>query len=182
MIDSLKIVPVREAEIAALRDISEETFIEAFASANDPVHFKTYIDKAFTLVQISREWHMDGSEFYFAKLGDSLAGYLKLNRGEAQTDHDVAIHLKTGLGDVMEIERIYLRGEYHGQGFGKALMQKSADLALKSGRDWLWVGVWEENKHAIEFYSRQGFEPFSQHDFYMGDDLQRDLLMKKRLV
>ena len=82
----------------------------------------------------------------------------------------------------MEIERIYLRGEYHGQGFGKALMQKSADLALKSGRDWLWLGVWEENKPAIEFYSRQGFEPFSQHDFYMGDNLQRDILMKKRLV
>ena len=58
MIDSFKIVPVREAEIAALRDISEETFIEAFASANDPVHFKTYIDKAFTLAQISHEWHM----------------------------------------------------------------------------------------------------------------------------
>ena len=58
MIESFNIVPVREAEIAALRDISEETFIEAFASANDPVHFKTYIDKAFTLAQISREWHI----------------------------------------------------------------------------------------------------------------------------
>lgn len=182
MIKSLNIVPVREAEIAALRDISEETFIEAFASANDPVHFKTYIDKAFTLAQISREWDMDGSQFYFAKLGHDIAGYLKLNSGLAQTDHDVALHLKTDLKNTMEIERIYLRGEYHGQGFGKALMEKSTDLALKSGQNWLWLGVWDENKHAIEFYSRQGFEPFSQHDFYMGDDLQRDILMKKRLV
>ena len=108
MIDSLKILPVREAEIAALRDISEETFIEAFASANDPVHFKTYIDKAFTLAQISGEWHMDGSEFYFAKLGDSLAGYLKLNRGEAQTDHDVAPALAELLGEKRKYASVLL--------------------------------------------------------------------------
>ena len=194
---SLKIVPVSEAEITALRDISEETFIQAFAGANDPVHFKNYIYKAFTLAQISHEWQADGSEFYFAKVGNDIAGYLKLNHGLAQTDHDVPRYLepeleqteleqteleKTGLEMTMEIERIYLRRDYHGQGLGKALMQKSTEIALEAGRNWLWLGVWEENNNAIEFYRHQGFEPFSQHDFYMGDDLQRDLLMKKRLV
>jgi hypothetical protein len=32
------------------------------------------------------------------------------------------------------------------------------------------------------FYERYGFEVFSSHNFLLGDDLQRDLLMKKPLL
>jgi hypothetical protein len=41
--------------------------------------------------------------------------------------------------------------------------------------------VWEKNFKAQQFYSRWGFERFSEHTFWMGDDPQVDWLLKKKL-
>ena len=42
----------------------------------------------------------------------------------------------------------------------------------------IWLGVWEYNKNAIEFYKHMGFKIFSKHSFLLGDDNQTDLLLK----
>ena len=41
-----------------------------------------------------------------------------------------------------------------------------------------WLGVWEYNKNAIEFYKHMGFKKFSEHSFLLGDDNQTDLLLE----
>ena len=40
-------------------------------------------------------------------------------------------------------------------------------------------GVWEKNYRAIEFYTKWGFEKFDDTDFLLGDEVQKDWLMKK---
>jgi ribosomal protein S18 acetylase RimI-like enzyme len=45
----------------------------------------------------------------------------------------------------------------------------------------MWLGVWEENPRAIRFYQKLGFVEFGEHIFQLGDDAQRDVLMKKKL-
>jgi len=42
----------------------------------------------------------------------------------------------------------------------------------------VWLGVWEENQRAINFYKRNGFKEFGKHSFIVGDDEQTDLMMK----
>ena len=58
----------------------------------------------------------------------------------------------------------------------------SIDLAKQRGCDTLWLGVWEFNPRAIAFYEKWGFEKFSSHPFLLGNDLQTDLLYKKKLT
>jgi diamine N-acetyltransferase len=41
--------------------------------------------------------------------------------------------------------------------------------------------VWERNFNAQAFYAKWGFEKFSEHTFWMGDDPQTDWLLKKKL-
>ena len=43
---------------------------------------------------------------------------------------------------------------------------------------YVWLGVWEENVRAINFYKKQGFNEFDKHIFMLGDDAQTDLLMR----
>nr|WP_315824340.1 hypothetical protein [Paraflavitalea speifideiaquila] len=43
------------------------------------------------------------------------------------------------------------------------------------------VGVWEYNHRAIAFYTKWGFQKFSQHLFVVGNDPQTDWMMKKEL-
>ncbi|PHS39764.1 MAG: GNAT family N-acetyltransferase [Robiginitomaculum sp.] len=170
MASKLAIVAVQNNQLDTLRALAEDTFIATFADANTPKNLAAYTSKTFTLKQVSSEFHTQNSHFFFVYLGGEIAGYLKLNTSLAQTEQ--------GLENAMEIERIYAKRAFQGRGVGKALMQKSITAAQKRNKDWLWLGVWEKNVHAIEFYKRQGYQVFGQHGFFMGDELQHDILMK----
>ncbi len=81
----------------------------------------------------------------------------------------------------MEIARLYVSKDAIGNGVGKLLMQESISIAKQRGKSLIWLGVWEHNKRAIDFYTKWGFEKFATHFFKLGDDNQTDWLMKKSL-
>ena len=81
----------------------------------------------------------------------------------------------------MEIERIYVLQAFHGTGLGQRLYDKAIEIALQYQLDYVWLGVWEENKRAIRFYEKNGFVTFSRHIFRVGEEEQTDLMMKKLL-
>ena len=57
------------------------------------------------------------------------------------------------------------------------VLKIAKQLAVKS----VWLGVWEENHRAIQFYSKNGFVEFDKHIFKLGDDEQTDIMMKLQL-
>jgi len=59
------------------------------------------------------------------------------------------------------------------------MMRKCIDIALEKNYHTIWLGVWEHNQRAIDFYKRWGFKKFDEHDFILGNDVQKDWLMKK---
>jgi diamine N-acetyltransferase len=164
-------VTLPEAE--QLLDFSKKTFHHFFGPINHPVSIEAYSAKAFTLQKIQSELANADSEFYFAMLDYTIAGYLKLNFGNAQTEFRD--------NDSAEIERIYVAAEYHGKHIGRRLLNFAADIARNRYLEYLWLGVWEHNTKAIGFYEHHGFKIFSSHDFLLGDERQTDLLMRKTL-
>ena len=81
----------------------------------------------------------------------------------------------------IEIARIYALKKSIGKGVGRELMQKCISIAREMNRDIIWLGVWEKNERAIQFYRKWGFEKFAEHEFILGNDVQTDWLMYKRL-
>ncbi|EKB05870.1 Protease synthase and sporulation negative regulatory protein PAI 1 [Myroides odoratus] len=82
-------------------------------------------------------------QFYHIK----LIGYLKLNYGVSQTEIKDSNNI--------EIERIYVLQEYHGQKVGQILYEKALQVAYIKKVNYLWLGVWEENPKAIRFYQKK---------------------------
>jgi len=92
---------------------------------------------------------------------------------------------------LVEINRIYVSQNHLGSGAGKALMVKALDFARMQVSEYgpvdqqrraiLWLGVWEENLKAQRFYERFGFEKVGKHDFRMGETVQTDWILMKRL-
>ena len=160
-------------DIKELVDIARTTFVKTFASHNEPDNFQSYIDKSFSEKKIKEELVTPGSEFYFASLQNEVIGYFKLNAPGAQTDHNNPYSI--------ELERIYVREEYQNNGFGLKLMQEAIDISKRAKFKYMWLGVWEHNPGAIRFYERHGFEKFGEHGFYLGNDLQTDIMMKRDL-
>ncbi|MBD7968264.1 GNAT family N-acetyltransferase [Paenibacillus gallinarum] len=160
-------------DLEILREISVETFKDTFEDQNSSENMKTYLDRAFNLKQIEEELVNEFSEFYFLYLNEDIAGYLKLNTNDAQSE--------TMGNDSLEVERIYVRKKFHKQGLGKFLINKAIEIAKEQNKDKVWLGVWEKNENAISFYKKMGFVQTGAHSFYMGDEEQIDLIMTKLL-
>lgn len=156
-----------------LRRIAMQTFDEAFRKDNKPEHMDAYLSTSFTEDKVRSELENEHSYFYFIYSGGTLSGYLKLNTDDAQTE-DMG-------SDYLEIERIYILNTYQKLGLGGQLYQFAVDFASDRGMNKIWLGVWEKNKNAIEFYERYGFKKVDSHAFYMGDDRQIDWIMVKEL-
>ncbi len=160
-------------DIVQLQKIGRQTFYETFSAGNTEENMKKYLDEEFSIEKLTVELNDKNAEFYFAKLDNTIIGYLKLNFGLLQTE----------LQDdkALEIERIYVLKEFHGKNVGQILYDKAIQVARQKNADYVWLGVWEENPRAINFYKKNGFVEFDKHLFKLGDDIQTDLMMKLKL-
>ncbi len=157
-------------DIDELQKISRQTFTDTYASGNTEENMRSYLQNTFSTERLSAELHDACSEFYFALLGDEVAGYLKLNTGKAQTE--------LTNDNALEIERIYVRKEYQRRRIGKLLCETAIQRCRELHADYVWLGVWEENARAIQFYNKMGFTAFGKHIFVLGTEEQTDIMMK----
>ena len=160
-------------ELRELQKISVETFTETFKDQNSPEHLNAYLERAYNLDQLEHELANRSSQFFFVYYTQEVAGYLKVNTDEAQSEAMGAYSL--------EVERIYVKKKFQKHGLGKQLLNKALEIALEQKKKKIWLGVWEENENAIAFYQKKGFVQTGAHSFYMGDDEQVDLIMTKTL-
>ena len=157
-------------DIDALQQLSRQTFFETFSAMNTEENMNHYLREGFSTEKLTAELHNVASQFYFAEIDGSAVGYLKVNEGTAQTE------LKDDKG--LEIERIYVLAAFQGKKIGQMLYERAVEIAIRNKYDYIWLGVWEENQKAINFYTKNGFVEFDKHLFQLGDDEQTDIMMK----
>jgi len=168
--EKIKIIKVELQDLEQLQEIARKTFFETFSELNSEENMTKYLAEGFSNEKLSTELRNKNSSFYFAKIGDEIIGYLKLNIGSAQNEMSDQ--------NSLEIERIYVLKEFHGKKVGQLLYNQAIQIAKEKGVSFVWLGVWEENKRAIHFYEKNGFTAFDKHIFLLGEDAQTDILMK----
>jgi len=165
--------PADKNDAAAIAAISRKTFYDTFAAHNTPENMQQFMNETFTEAALVAEVGAPGNTFLVAVTEGEMVGYARLR--EAPNPPEL------GAGPAIELARIYSLQSMIGKGVGKALMQRSIEIARQQKKQILWLGVWEHNQKAIDFYTRWGFEKFSEHDFVLGSDVQKDWLMKLTL-
>ncbi len=156
-----------------IADMSRQTFYDSFVRQNTKENMDKFMNEQFTRDELMKEVITPGNIFFLASHKDEPAGYVRLREknNPAGLQHVKAI----------EIARLYSATPLIGKGVGRLLMLKCFEFARQKKISTLWLGVWEHNHRAIEFYRRFGFEKFSTHTFMLGNDAQTDWLMKKTL-
>ena len=171
---TVRITKCSREDLPRLREISIETFTDTFKNQNSPENLKAYLERAYNAEQLEKELTHSSSEFYFVYFQDELAGLLKVNMNDAQTEP---------MGnDALEIERIYIRSQFQRKGLGQYLINQAMEIAKIHNKKRLWLGVWEKNENALHFYKKIGFVQTGAHSFYMGDEEQTDFIMVKTLA
>jgi len=157
-------------DAAGLARLKAATFIETFAQDNAPEHVQAHVAREFTAEAVKRTLEDERSTTWWLLDDGVPVGFLKVNRGEAQTEP----HLRDGL----EIEQIYVLATHHGRRLGSLLMEHAITTARDEGYPYIWLGVWEHNHKALAVYEHLGFFAIGDHTFLFGDEEQRDLLMR----
>lgn len=167
---------LREASVddaALVAGISHKTFYDSFAADNTKKDMDKFLNEQFTLGKLMLEVGARANTFFLAYSNNEIAGYLKLRDA-----HKPAV---LSGKNVLEIARLYAVSTMIGKGIGSLLMQKSIDTAQERNKEAVWLGVWEKNQRAIGFYTRWGFEKCGEQDFLLGDDVQNDWLMMRKV-
>lgn len=168
---NLTLRPATREDAILVADISRQSFYDTFAADNTPENMAKFLDEQFTRGKLMLEVGAAENTFLLAYADNEIAGYLKLREGRKLSSLQNTSSI--------EIARFYVLKDFIGKGVGKLLMQAAIDIAKEKEKEAVWLGVWEHNHRAIAFYTAWGFEKFDEVDFLLGDDIQRDWLMKR---
>jgi diamine N-acetyltransferase len=157
------------SDVDTIVSMSRQTFSETFASANTAEDMQQFMDGEFSVANLTADANNPVNHFFLARVQDSDVGYMKLVPGNLPSN--------ASFSNALEISRIYVLKSSIGLGVGRRLMEFAIHYAEEQHFDHIWLGVWEHNVRAINFYQSFGFERFGQHDFFLGSDRQTDWLM-----
>lgn len=167
-------VAVKKSDVAQLSELAQYTFKETFKDAYyTEEDFQRYFEESLSEDVLLAELEHPESWFYYYMEDGDIVGYFKFNIGTAQTEP---------MGkDYFEVQRIYLLPHAQKGGRGKEIIRFAEKKARELQKPKIWLGVWEENDYAVQFYQSQGFRQTGTHEFRTGDVVDHDLVMEKVL-
>lgn len=165
-----------ENDAALLSRLSAVTFAETFSHTCRAEDMENYIAENYDQTLISKELQ-DPDDFYFiAYSDDKPVGYLRIKEDESVIPI-IQEHRS------VELKRIYVLKEYYSKRIGAALMNFVLQLAKEKNYELMWLGVWEHNERAKNFYKKYEFvETGFSHPFPIGNTPQTDIWLYKMLT
>ena len=160
------------ADLANLRKLAIDAFINAYAVFNKEADMQQYLKENFSEDVLRAELTNPEIVILVAEQENEILGYVKLVPGGSED-------LK--LNRPLEIARLYSAVHAIGSGIGKMLVAAVCDFARKNSYDGIWLGVWQKNFRAVNFYQREGFRITGVTDFKLGDDVQDDFVMAMKV-
>jgi ribosomal protein S18 acetylase RimI-like enzyme len=172
-------MPELVIERASLRDAAElvelgaRTFRATYESTTDATELEEYVASSFTLECIETQLRAPASYFFLASEQTRLVGYVHIRVVAPPA-------CVAGLAPI-ELSRLYLEPDVQGRGFGAQLMQFALDESRRLDRRTIWLGVYDENTRARDFYRRWGFEDVGTREFEFGGTIYHDPVMSRPL-
>lgn len=164
----------RAPEIAATGSAHE---LAAVAAATFPLACPPSVDPA------------DVAAFVAANLSpECFAGYLAdpervvlVARHDGRVVGYAMLIRRFGESRVVELSKMYVLPEYHRSPTATALMRAGLEWADEQGAESVWLGVNQGNVRAQRFYAKHGFTVTGTRSFRLGDSLEEDFVMERRV-
>lgn len=157
---------------AVLAQIGASTFYDSYKDENSESDMQSYISNTYTIEKLATNLK-DENIFYFLTYNETGdIGYVKLLLNQ--------INPKL-VGKSAEIEKIYVRKQFHGKGIAQQLMQFTIEFCKEQNYQNIYLGVWQENHKALKFYNKMGFKTFDIRTFQLGERMCDDYMLSLTL-
>jgi diamine N-acetyltransferase len=143
-----------------------QSFSDTYREISDAQEIADYVDEHFQPKVMAGVIADPACTVLLAWVGEQLAGY-------AIVKAEPAPACVTGPAP-LKLWRIYLGAGFIGQGVGAQLMLAVHEQARRRGAQTLWLGVYDRNVRAVEFYERFGFAKVGGQKFEFGGQIYVD--------
>lgn len=161
------------SDASLLAELGARAFYEAFAADTPEKDMADYLADSFTPTRLATQIADRLALFLIAESGGEAIGYACLHA----TEFPPCINGPKPI----QLVRLYALKEWHGRGVGSALMQACLSESLHRGYQTLWLSSWEINQRANSFYRKWRFEVVGTQDFLVGNDVQHDVILMRRI-
>ncbi len=162
-------------DVSTLSVLARQTFYDTFTGTCSEEDMQGFLDKFYSREQLGKELKDEASFCFFAKVDSEPVAYLQFKE-----DYEHFPLMKKW--KAFELKRIYVLNGYQGKGIAQALMDFFLNFATESKYEVVWLGVWEHNLRAQNFYEKYGFKNSGHtHDFPIGNTPQTDIWLWKFL-
>ena len=156
-------------DAVALARLAERTFRETFIADNEPADIELHCKTHFGPQAQGNEILDQNTVTIVAEPDGEMAAYAQVRLYSPKT----CVRAERPA----ELYRLYVSSEWQGRGLAHDIMPEILDAARSGGADCIWLSVWERNPKAIAFYRKYAFQVTGEHEFVVGTDRQRDLIM-----
>lgn len=157
----------QKSDLASVRRITWESWISTYSSFIPESDLKSYFDSHYTKESLLTMFDDPSMHGFIAEKDSQAAGFARLsfNRDENR----------------LYVSSLYFLPEFEGQGMGSRLLEAAEGYATEKGLDELWIGVMVENRRALDFYRKVGFQFVLEEPFTMGKTTVSHLIGYKRI-
>jgi diamine N-acetyltransferase len=162
-------------DVPALSIIAKKTFYDSFSGTATPADMDIFLELYYNENALAEEMADSEMHYYFAEIDGEIAGYILYKENNIGFEE-----MKSK--KVIELKRLYVLGNYHGKGIAQKMMDDFLEYANNNAFDIAFLGVWEYNYKAQNFYAKYGFVRTAyRHGFPIGDTAQTDIYLIKAL-
>lgn len=172
--EDISIKKLQVKHVALLREVALKAYADHYLHLWHDAG-KWYMDKYFSVEQLSTELSDQNAAFYLASLNNSPVGFLKINLNAPLEGEE---------SNAFELERIYLPLSASGKGIGRALVELTFKIARDLNKEFVWLKAMDTSEGPIAFYKKMGFEISGTYQLkhaLMREELRGMVIMKKTL-
>ena len=159
------------ADAAALHALFNAVFCDTFAHLYEPEDLSTFLS-SFSIAGWEERLRDPVFALRIVEQDGVAVGYAKIG--------PMKLPVETSDSSML-LDQLYVRGEHHGTGIARELMEWAIDEARRRGAKALYLTVFIENERAKRFYDRHGFEDVGRYAFMVGKQADEDIIMRKAL-
>jgi diamine N-acetyltransferase len=158
---SITITHANVSHAATIATIGKKSFRKAFENLfTNKEELLEYLENTYCPIKLAKSLRKENNIYLLAEVDGQPVGFVKIKK----------ISLNEHIESVaqMELQKIYVLQEYHGQGVGTALLNEAVNIAKHIYPDYIWLDTHISNENAIRFYESNGFKKIDKYFFTIG--------------
>jgi ribosomal protein S18 acetylase RimI-like enzyme len=153
----LSIIDPTDEMMPVLAKVAAQSFWESHGHSASVKEIEEYVADKFSPEQLMKEKQEPGAIFRMAFWNDEPAAYSKIMLNRAMRNPQAV--------NICKMDRLYVLEKFLDHHIGRSLMDDSLKIAREHGQKGMWLNVWIDNKRAVRFYEREGFNRAGEEGF-----------------